>query len=203
MVVDGIGRIDTGLTSPLRHPDDTLSGLAVAVPGWASPSSAGPTRRPGRGPLSRHPRSTHVGPGRSGITRNGEHPDPAGGHPDEVATLTVWRFDTTDGAGTAADILADLERDGVVVIQDAATVEWEVGVNRRPASSPTRRSPAPSGRLLGTPLRDDLLRAAARRRDRRRDRRHHRPRSPTWASTTASSTRSVTRSPPARRHSSC
>ncbi len=31
MVVDGIGRIDTGLTSPLRHPDDTLSGLVVAV----------------------------------------------------------------------------------------------------------------------------------------------------------------------------
>ncbi len=45
--------------------------------------------------------------------------------------MTVWRFDTTDGAGTAADILADLERDGVVVIQDAATVEWEVG-KRKP-----------------------------------------------------------------------
>ena len=43
----------------------------------------------------------------------------------------MWRFDTTDGAGTAADILADLERDGVVVIQDAATVEWEVG-KRKP-----------------------------------------------------------------------
>lgn len=48
-----------------------------------------------------------------------------------MATLTVWRFDTTDGAAEAADILADLERGRVVVIQDAATVEWEVG-KRKP-----------------------------------------------------------------------
>lgn len=48
-----------------------------------------------------------------------------------MATLTVWRFDTTAGAGEAADILADLERADVVVIQDAATVEWEVG-KRKP-----------------------------------------------------------------------
>lgn len=48
-----------------------------------------------------------------------------------MATLTVWRFDSTDGAGEASDILADLERGHVVVIQDAATVEWEVG-KRKP-----------------------------------------------------------------------
>lgn len=48
-----------------------------------------------------------------------------------MATMTVWRFDTTDGAGTASDILTDLERNGVLVIQDAATVEWEVG-KRKP-----------------------------------------------------------------------
>lgn len=48
-----------------------------------------------------------------------------------MATLTVWRFDTTAGAGTASDILTGLERNGVLVIQDAATVEWEVG-KRKP-----------------------------------------------------------------------
>lgn len=48
-----------------------------------------------------------------------------------MATLTVWRFDSTDGAAEAADILADLERGRVLVIQDAATVEWEVG-KRKP-----------------------------------------------------------------------
>ena len=48
-----------------------------------------------------------------------------------MATLTVWRFDSTEGAAAASDILIDLERGGVLVIQDAATVEWEVG-KRKP-----------------------------------------------------------------------
>lgn len=48
-----------------------------------------------------------------------------------MATLTVWRFDTTDGAEKAADILADAERRGVVLLPDAATVVWEVG-KRKP-----------------------------------------------------------------------
>ena len=48
-----------------------------------------------------------------------------------MATLTVWRFDTTDGAEKAADILSDAERRGVVLLPDAATVEWEVG-KRKP-----------------------------------------------------------------------
>ena len=47
-----------------------------------------------------------------------------------MATLTVWRFDSTDGAEEAAGILADLERAGAVAIQDVATVEWELGKSK-------------------------------------------------------------------------
>ncbi|HEU5038352.1 MAG TPA: DUF1269 domain-containing protein [Nocardioides sp.] len=48
-----------------------------------------------------------------------------------MATLTVWRYDSTHGAQRAADILADLERASHVVVQDAAIVSWEVG-QRKP-----------------------------------------------------------------------
>ena len=50
---------------------------------------------------------------------------------DAVATLTVWGYDSTEGAQQAADILADLERAHQVVVQDAAVVAWEVG-KRKP-----------------------------------------------------------------------
>jgi uncharacterized membrane protein len=48
-----------------------------------------------------------------------------------VATLSAWRFDSTDGADRAADILIGLaERDDIVLL-DAATVVWEAG-KRKP-----------------------------------------------------------------------
>jgi uncharacterized membrane protein len=47
-----------------------------------------------------------------------------------MSTLTVWRFDTTDGAEQAAAILRDLARDDLVVLEDAATVVWETGRNK-------------------------------------------------------------------------
>lgn len=48
-----------------------------------------------------------------------------------MSTLTVWRFDTTDGADEASSILRDLARADVLVLEDAATVVWEPG-RRKP-----------------------------------------------------------------------
>ena len=47
-----------------------------------------------------------------------------------MATLTVWRYDTVDGARTAAALLKKLALQDVLVVHDAATVEWEHGEGR-------------------------------------------------------------------------
>lgn len=68
-----------------------------------------------------------------------------------MAVLTVWRFDTTDGAEQAARRLQELAGAGGVVIQDVATVRWEVGKSKPstlPLSSPCTGSAA-SGALGG------------------------------------------------------
>jgi uncharacterized membrane protein len=44
-----------------------------------------------------------------------------------MGTLTVWKFDTADGADAAAKTLEDLARKEIIVIHDAATVSWEDG----------------------------------------------------------------------------
>ena len=44
-----------------------------------------------------------------------------------MPALTVWRFDTTEGAGQAAEILRDLARADSIVLEDAATVVWDEG----------------------------------------------------------------------------
>jgi uncharacterized membrane protein len=44
-----------------------------------------------------------------------------------VATLTVWKFDTAGGAEAASRTLQRLSRDSLVVVHDAAVVEWEKG----------------------------------------------------------------------------
>jgi uncharacterized membrane protein len=41
-----------------------------------------------------------------------------------MATLTVWRFDTPDGAEMAESILLRMAREGDIGVQDAATVSW-------------------------------------------------------------------------------
>lgn len=64
-----------------------------------------------------------------------------------VATLTVWRYDSTDGAQQAADILADLERAHQVVVQDAAIVSWEPG-KRKPRTKQLTNTSA-AGALSG------------------------------------------------------
>jgi uncharacterized membrane protein len=61
--------------------------------------------------------------------------------------LTVWRFDTADGADQAAAILEDLAAKNVVVLHDAAVVAWPAGA-RRPKSRQLR-SLAGEGALGG------------------------------------------------------
>jgi uncharacterized membrane protein len=42
-----------------------------------------------------------------------------------MATLTVWKFDDAAGAATAEQALAELQKEGLIQIADAAVVEWD------------------------------------------------------------------------------
>ena len=44
-----------------------------------------------------------------------------------MAALTVWKFDTVEGAGQALSKLESLSKQQLVTIQDAAIVYWETG----------------------------------------------------------------------------
>ena len=44
-----------------------------------------------------------------------------------MTALTVWKFNNATGAGEALGKLADLQKQQLVEIQDAAIVEWEQG----------------------------------------------------------------------------
>jgi uncharacterized membrane protein len=44
-----------------------------------------------------------------------------------MATLTIWRFGTTEGAGQAAGTLARLADERLIRVHDAATVTWAEG----------------------------------------------------------------------------
>ena len=46
------------------------------------------------------------------------------------ATLTVWKFDTPQGAQEALATLKDLARQEVIHVLDAATVSWEPGAKK-------------------------------------------------------------------------
>ena len=46
------------------------------------------------------------------------------------ATLTVWKFDTPDGADQAVETLEELGRENIVTIHDAATVSWAAGAKK-------------------------------------------------------------------------
>jgi uncharacterized membrane protein len=47
-----------------------------------------------------------------------------------MGTLTVWKFDTADGAEAATQVLSDLASQHLITIHDAATVSWEQGKKR-------------------------------------------------------------------------
>jgi uncharacterized membrane protein len=61
-----------------------------------------------------------------------------------MATLTVWRYDTVDGAATAADLLKKLARKDVLILQDAAVVVWVPGEGK-----PRTRQLGPSTTAAG------------------------------------------------------
>jgi uncharacterized membrane protein len=44
-----------------------------------------------------------------------------------MATLTVWKFDTPDGAERATETLADLQKQELIKVHDAAVVSWPQG----------------------------------------------------------------------------
>ena len=47
-----------------------------------------------------------------------------------MATLSVWRFDSPDGAGKAVTTLEELAKQRLIVLHDAATVSWEPGAKK-------------------------------------------------------------------------
>ncbi len=47
-----------------------------------------------------------------------------------MATLTVWKFDSADGADAATRTLTDLARQQLITIHDVATVTWETGAKK-------------------------------------------------------------------------
>lgn len=57
-----------------------------------------------------------------------------------MATLSVWKFDTPDGAGRAESVLEALQKQELIKVGDAATVSWEPGKKKpktHQANSPT------------------------------------------------------------------
>jgi uncharacterized membrane protein len=44
-----------------------------------------------------------------------------------MASLTVWKFHTPDGADAALDKLTSLQAQQLITVQDAAVVSWETG----------------------------------------------------------------------------
>ena len=47
-----------------------------------------------------------------------------------MSTLSVWRFDTPDGADKAVETLGALSVQQLVTVHDAATVTWPVGAKK-------------------------------------------------------------------------
>jgi len=47
-----------------------------------------------------------------------------------MATLTVWKFETAEGAQDALNKLADLSKQQLIQIQDAAVVAWPAGAKK-------------------------------------------------------------------------
>jgi len=67
------------------------------------------------------------------------------------AALTVWKFDTADGADAATHTLEELSRQDLVTIVDAATVSWPQG-RKKPKThqyTPTKSVGALGGAFWG------------------------------------------------------
>jgi uncharacterized membrane protein len=55
-----------------------------------------------------------------------------------MATLTVWKFDTPDGAEKAEHVLRGLQEQELIIVHDAAMVSWEPG-RKRPKTHQTNK----------------------------------------------------------------
>jgi uncharacterized membrane protein len=53
-----------------------------------------------------------------------------------MGTLTVWKFDSPDGAEKALELLQTMQKQSLITVNDAATVYWPVGAR---TSRPGRR----------------------------------------------------------------
>ena len=67
-----------------------------------------------------------------------------------MATLTVLKFGSVDGAEKGLKLVEDLQKQALITLHDAAVVTWPtVHASRRPGKCPTcagaGRSTAPSG----------------------------------------------------------
>jgi uncharacterized membrane protein len=65
-----------------------------------------------------------------------------------MATLTVWKFDTPDGAGNALHLLERMQKEELVQIVDAAIVTWPTG--RKKPKTEQLHSLAGAGALGGS-----------------------------------------------------
>jgi uncharacterized membrane protein len=64
-----------------------------------------------------------------------------------MATLTVWKFPTAEGADIAVATLKDLQRQELIQVHDAATVSWAEG--RKKPKTQQLRNMAGAGALGG------------------------------------------------------
>jgi uncharacterized membrane protein len=55
-----------------------------------------------------------------------------------VSTLTIWKFDSPSGADEAEETLITLSKEGLITIEDAATVSWPATKNRPKTRQLTR-----------------------------------------------------------------
>jgi uncharacterized membrane protein len=65
-----------------------------------------------------------------------------------MATLTVWKFDTADGAQNALTTLERLQKEELIQVVDAAVVTWPVG--RKKPKTQQLRSMTGAGALGGS-----------------------------------------------------
>lgn len=65
-----------------------------------------------------------------------------------MATLTVWKFSSVDGAERAQDALVQLQKQELIQVLDVATVSWEPGKNK--PRTKQGRSTTAAGALGGT-----------------------------------------------------
>jgi uncharacterized membrane protein len=60
-----------------------------------------------------------------------------------MTTLSIWKFDTPDGADRALATLIGLQDQRLITVQDASVVSWEAG-RRRPRTRQARDLAAPA-----------------------------------------------------------